>query len=123
VLVQGAVTLLLVLFGSAARGGFEAMVTYTAPVFWLTLLGTGAAVIVLRRRDPATPRPVRVPLYPLTPVVFCAAAAYMLYASVAHAGPGALLGVAVMLAGLPVLALARRAPAPARSRSPSSLTP
>ncbi|HEX3156968.1 MAG TPA: APC family permease [Gemmatimonadaceae bacterium] len=123
VLVQGAVTLLLVLFGSAARGGFEAMVTYTAPVFWLTLLGTGAAVIVLRRRDPATPRPVRVPLYPLIPVVFCAAAAYMLYASVAHAGPGALLGVAVMLAGLPVLALARRAPAPARSRSPSSLTP
>jgi APA family basic amino acid/polyamine antiporter len=106
-LFQGAVALLLVGFGALARSGFEAMVAYTAPVFWMILLGTGASLIALRRRDPDADRPFRVPLYPVTPLLFCAIAGYMLYSSVAYAGLGALLGVAVMLAGLPLLALAR----------------
>jgi amino acid transporter len=106
-LLQGAIALALVGFGALARSGFEAMVAYTAPVFWLILLGTGASLIALRRRDPAAERPFRVPLYPLTPLLFCAIAGYMLYSSVAYAGRGALLGLAVMLAGLPLLALGR----------------
>jgi basic amino acid/polyamine antiporter, APA family len=110
-LVQGAIALLLVGYATFGRGGFEGfeqMVAYTAPVFWLILLFTGIAVMVLRRREPATERPFRVPFYPLVPLLFCGFAAYMLYSSVAYAGRGALLGVAVMLAGLPVLALAGR---------------
>ncbi|MGH7580522.1 MAG: APC family permease [Gemmatimonadales bacterium] len=107
-LLQGGIALLLVGFGALARSGFEAMVAYTAPVFWLILLATGASVLVLRRREPSTDRPFRVPLYPIVPLLFCGIAAYMLYSSVAYAGRGALLGVAVMLAGLPVLALAGR---------------
>jgi amino acid transporter len=112
-LLQGAIALMLVGFGALARSGFEAMVAYTAPVFWLILLGTGASLLVLRQRDPATERPFRVPLYPLTPLLFCGIAGYMLHASVAYAGRGALLGVAVVLAGIPVLAFAR-------SRSPGT---
>jgi len=114
-LLQGAIALALVAFGALARSGFEAMVAYTAPVFWLILFGTGASLIALRRRDPAADRPFRVPLYPLTPLLFCAIAGYMLYSSVAYAGRGAFLGLAVMLAGLPLLALAgsrRTTPAP-----------
>jgi amino acid transporter len=107
-LLQGWIALVLVGFGAFARSGFEAMVAYTAPVFWLILLGTGASLLVLRRREPAADRPFRVPLYPVTPLLFCGIAAYMLYSSVAYAGRGALLGVAVTLAGLPVLALADR---------------
>jgi amino acid transporter len=107
-LLQGGIALLLVVFGAFARSGFEAMVAYTAPVFWLILLGTGASLIVFRRRDPTTDRPFRVPLYPIVPLLFCGIAAYMLYSSVAYAGRGALLGVGVMLAGLPVLAIAGR---------------
>jgi amino acid transporter len=106
-LLQGAIALMLVGFGALARSGFEAMVAYTAPVFWLILLGTGASLLVLRQRDPTTERPFRVPLYPLTPLLFCTIAGYMLHASVAYAGRGALLGVAVVLAGIPVLAFAR----------------
>ena len=98
----------MVAFGALARSGFEAMVAYTAPVFWLILLGTGASLLVLRRREPSVERPFRVPLYPVVPLLFCGIAAYMLYSSVVYAGRGALLGVAVMLAGLPVLALAGR---------------
>jgi APA family basic amino acid/polyamine antiporter len=112
-LLQGGIALLLVVFGAFARSGFEAMVAYTAPVFWLILFGTGVSLLVLRRREPSAERPFRVPLYPIVPLAFCGIAAYMLYSSVAYAGRGALLGVAVMLAGLPVLAFARRARAAA----------
>jgi amino acid transporter len=107
-LLQGGIALVLVGFGAFARSGFEAMVAYTAPVFWLILFATGASVLVLRRREPSVERPFRLPLYPLVPLLFCGIAAYMIYSSVAYAGRGALLGVAVLLAGLPVLALAGR---------------
>jgi amino acid transporter len=117
-LLQSVVALGLVGFGAVARSGFEAMVAYTAPVFWTILLGTGAAVIAMRRQDPDAERPFRVPLYPLTPLLFCAFAGYMLYSSLAYAGRGALLGLAVMLAGLPLLAISRsRRPSPAPSSS------
>jgi basic amino acid/polyamine antiporter, APA family len=116
-LLQGMVALVLIAFGAIARSGFEAMVAYTAPVFWLILLITGISLFVLRRRDPRAPRPFRVPLYPLTPALFCAASAYMLYSSLAFAGPGALLGLAVMVLGIPVFGLGRLRPA----SSPPSL--
>ena len=106
--VQGVIALALVLAGTLARGGFASMVEYTAPVFWLFFFLTGLALIVLRLREPEIPRPFRVPLYPVTPLLFCAACLYMLQASLAYTGAGALAGVAVLLAGVPVLLLARR---------------
>ncbi|HEU5322085.1 MAG TPA: APC family permease [Methylomirabilota bacterium] len=98
-LVQGAVCLALVLLGAATRKGFETMVEYTAPVFWLFFLLTGVALFVLRAREPGVPRPFRVPLFPLVPLVFCATCAYLLYASLAYTGVGALVGVAVLGVG------------------------
>lgn len=101
--VQGAIALLLVLVGALSRSGFETMVHYVSPVFWLFFLLTALSLFVLRRRAPAQPRPFRVPLYPLTPIVFSASCAYMLYSSLAYTGAGALLGVAVLAAGAPLL--------------------
>jgi amino acid transporter len=111
ILVQGTIALVLVAVGSASRSGFEAMVAYTAPVFWLFFLLTGVSLFVLRRRDRATPRPFRVPLYPVTPLVFCATCAYLLWSSVVYAGPGAVAGVVVLATGLvPLWLSSRRAP-------------
>jgi basic amino acid/polyamine antiporter, APA family len=112
-IVQAIISLILVAFGAGTRAGFETMVAYTAPVFWLTLMLMGVALFELRRREPDRERPFRVPLYPLTPLLFCLACAGMLYSSVAYAGRGALLGVAVMLAGLPLLLIGRSRGAPA----------
>ncbi len=102
-LVQGAIALGLVLLGTLTRSGFETMVDYTAPVFWFFLLLTALSLFILRQKEPTVDRPFRVPLYPLTPLLFCGTAAYMLYASLRYTGLGALVGVAVLLAGLPVL--------------------
>jgi amino acid transporter len=116
ILVQGGMALALVGAGSFSRAGFELMVAYTAPVFWLFLLLTGISLFVLRRRDAAAPRPFAVPLYPLTPLVFCAACAFLLWSSVAYAGPGAAAGLVVLATGLVPLWISRRG-APARRRA------
>jgi amino acid transporter len=107
--VQGALALALVFLGGFMREGFETMVEFTAPVFWLFFLLTGVSLLVLRRREPEVARPFAVPLYPITPLVFCATCAYLLYASLAHSGPGSIVGVAVVAAGALVLGLMGRA--------------
>jgi basic amino acid/polyamine antiporter, APA family len=106
-LVQGSIALLLVLLGAWARDGFVTMVEYTAPVFWFFFLLVGLSLFVLRTQEPERPRPFRVPLYPLTPLIFCVTCVYMLHSSLAYTGPGAVVGVGVLLAGVPMLFLAR----------------
>ena len=112
-LVQCALALALVGFGTVTRRGFTSMVDYTAPVFWFFLMMVGIAVFILRARGGGGSG-FRVPLYPLTPALFCLGAAYMLHASVAYTGIGALVGVAVVALGLPLWLLSGR-PLPARA--------
>jgi amino acid transporter len=104
-LFQGAIALMLVLFGTLARKGFVTMVEYTAPVFWCFFLLAGLSLFVLRIKDPEAARPFRVPFYPFTPLFFCMTCAYMLQSSVAYTGVGALVGVAVLLTGALLLLL------------------
>lgn len=113
-LVQGAVSLALVMLAATTPDGFETMVAYTAPAFWLFFLLTGLSLFVLRRQTPAAANPFRVPLYPLTPIVFCAMCAFMLWSSGSYAlskdpgSIGAQLGIGVLLLGVPLMFIARR---------------
>jgi amino acid transporter len=102
-LLQGCLAFVLVLLGTATRSGFEAMVEYTAPVFWFFFLLVGISIFVLRAREPFVLRPFRVPLYPLLPFLFCLVCLYMLQSSLAYTGKGALVGIGVLLAGVPLL--------------------
>jgi len=103
-----AVTLVLVALGTWTRSGFSTMVDFLSPVYWFFLTLSGAAVIVLRRRFPDVPRPFRVPFYPWLPLAFIATSAYMAYASVAFVHVGTIAGVAVLAAGLALLAVLER---------------
>lgn len=105
---QGAISIVLVLFGSVTRDGFEAMVAYTAPVFWFFMLLVAVSLYVFRWREPDRELPFRVPLFPATPAILAAACAWMLYSSVVYAGIGAAIGVIVLLAGSPLLLLRSR---------------
>lgn len=98
-LLQGAIAILLIGFGANRRNGFETMVNFTAPVFWFFFLCTGLSVMVLRFKKQDMPRPFKVPIYPVTPILFTGSCLYMLYASLTATGNGALLGVALLLAG------------------------
>ncbi len=108
-LLQAAITLALIVIAPLVfeEGGLEAMVAYTAPVFWFFFFLTGMSVLVLRWWDGDRDRPFRVPFHPLTPILFCGVCLYMLYSAIAYAGAGSLVGVAVVLAGVPVLAATR----------------
>ena len=108
--LQGCIAVVLILLAAADRHHFENVVAYISPAFWAFMLLTGLSLYVLRRREPDAPRPFRVPLYPLTPALLCASAAYLLYSSISYAGLGALVGLGVLLAGLPLLLFALRPP-------------
>jgi len=113
-LLQGAVALMLVLLASFTPDGFETMVAYTAPAFWLFFMLTGVSLFVLRRQQPLSGNPFRVPLYPLTPMLFIAMCAFMLWSSANYAmskdpgSVGAQLGIGVLLLGVPLALLARK---------------
>ena len=117
-LVQGVIALALVFAGSFAREGFRAMVEYTAPVFWFFFFLAGLSLIVLRYKEPQVERPFTVPLYPLTPLLFCAACLYMLQSSLTYAGAGAFAGVLVLLVGIPVLLFAQQREQRRENKSP-----
>ena len=112
-LLQGAITLVLVLAASFAPDGFTAMVAYTSPVFWTFFLLTALTLFLFRRKERELPA-FRVPLYPVIPLAFCVACLYMLYSSVNYVrfavefGVAVLAGVVIMLAGIPLYLLARK---------------
>ncbi|MGA9379367.1 MAG: amino acid permease [Phormidium sp.] len=102
-MVQGAIALFLVLLGTLTRKGFQTMVDYTAPVFWFFFLLTTVSLFILRWREPETLRPFKVPFYPITPIIFCLICGYLLYSSLAYTGVGALVSVAMVILGAPIL--------------------
>ncbi|MCU1726134.1 APC family permease [Pseudomonas sp. 7P_10.2_Bac1] len=107
-LAIGAVSLLLVLFGSFSQSGFNTMVEYLTPVYWLFLSLSTLALLILRHKYPDAPRPIKVPFYPVLPLLFFSLCLYMLYSSVVFVGYGALLGIAVLALGAVLLVLLGR---------------
>jgi APA family basic amino acid/polyamine antiporter len=106
-IVQGIIAIALILWGSTTRDGFEHMVAYTAPVFWLFMFLVAISIIVFRVREPGRELPFRVPLYPLPPLILAAACAWMCYSALVYAGWGSIMGVVVLVVGLPLILLRR----------------
>jgi APA family basic amino acid/polyamine antiporter len=105
--IQGSIASLLVLLGT-----FEQIISYALfiVVFFLGL--TVAGLFVLRSRRQAAESVILTPGYPATPLAFLLLVAIMLVLVAVRTPRGALLGVAVVSAGLPVYEILRR-------RSPS----
>ena len=118
-IIQAVISLALVAFGALQHDGFETMVEFTAPVFWAFLFLVGISLFVLRVRDrdaraidaqanagvAAAERPFRVPLFPLTPIVFCAACGYLFYSSVTYAASKNAVHVSLLVMAVGVMAL------------------
>jgi APA family basic amino acid/polyamine antiporter len=103
IMIQGAIASLLVLIGS-----FEQIISYAIFIVVLFLGLTVAGLFVLRPRQQAAESVFLTPGYPLTPIVFLVLVALMLVLVAMHNPRGALLGVVVVLTGLPVYELLRR---------------
>jgi basic amino acid/polyamine antiporter, APA family len=105
---QGVIALALVGAGAWSQQAISTMVDYTAPVFWFFLTLITLSLFVFRNRKEGLSGSYKVPVYPLPPLLFLAACIYMLYSSLAFTGIGALAGVSILAAGVPVWFIAGR---------------
>ncbi|MFK0222658.1 hypothetical protein ACIQWN_31265 [Streptomyces vinaceus] len=62
-------------------------------------------MFVFRRRESGGESHYRVPLHPVTPALFALSRLWVLCSSLLDAGRGSVVGVAVLLAGTPLLFL------------------
>lgn len=96
ILLQGAVTAVIALSGT-----FGQILSYVVSVDLIFFALTGAAVFVFRNRPDAITHSV-VPGYPFTTVLFVGSCVFVIAATVWNAPVNALIGYAMLLAGVPV---------------------
>ena len=102
---QGLIDQMLVFFGASPApwdnysGGFNTLIAASAPAFWLFFILTALSLFVLRWKDSDRERPFRVPLYPVTPALFCLASVFMLHSSVSYAKSLTWLAVLPLVTG------------------------
>jgi basic amino acid/polyamine antiporter, APA family len=102
--IQGVVCLAMIggiWLANGDKDMFDTAVALTAAVFWVFFCLTGIALFVLRRKDPDTPRPFRVPGYPVVPFIFCCSCAFMIVGTVLYDPEKSLIGVLILMVGLP----------------------
>ena len=92
----------------ALSGSFEQLLTYVVFIGWIFYALGAAAVIALRIKRPLAARPFRVPLYPLTPLLFVVAGSAIVINTVMAQPRDAAIGIAVVLAGAPAYLVWRR---------------
>ncbi len=114
ILAQGAWAVVLLLTGTYGQ-----LLDYVVFCDWIFFGLAVVALMVLRRRDAGAgvadpPGAFRVPGWPATPVLFIAASLYVVGGSVSSNPGNALLGLAILAAGVPVFWFWRRHAAPAR---------
>lgn len=85
----------------SVTGTFEQLYTYVVFGQWLFFGLTVAAVIVLRRTQPALERPYRTWGYPITPVLFVAAAAFIAINTLITQFWQSMAGLGIILLGVP----------------------
>lgn len=102
----------------ALSGTFDTLLTYVVFVSWIFYGLGGACVLVFRVREPDLPRPMKVPGYPFTPILFVLSALVIVVNTMIDNPQRALVGIAATLSALPIHAVwVRRA---RRSRLPAA---
>ena len=80
------------------RSAFAGAVVFAAWIFY----GLGAlSIFVYRRKHPEEPRPFRVPGYPVTPLLFVAAATALVLNTIVAQPVRAAIGITMVLSGVP----------------------
>jgi basic amino acid/polyamine antiporter, APA family len=92
----------------AATGTFDQLLTYVVFIGWIFYALAAASIFVYRRRLPEAVRPYRVPGYPLTPLLFIAAAAALALNTIATQPVRAGIGLGIVLVGAPAYLIWRQ---------------
>jgi len=100
---QGVWACILVLSGT-----FEQLITYVIFVSWLFYAMSAGAVFILRKKQPDRDRPYRAWGHPWTTTVFIAFSLFLVVNSVIQAPRESLIGLLIILSGLPAYAYWKR---------------
>ncbi len=100
----------------AMSGTFEELYTYVIFAMWIFSGAAIAGVILLRRRLPDLPRPYRVWGYPFLPLAFTVAALAIVVNTMVRKPLESFLGLAIVLAGIPLYFIWRRLDGRRRAR-------
>jgi APA family basic amino acid/polyamine antiporter len=92
----------------ALSNQYDELLGYAVFADWIFFALAGAALLVFRRKLPDAPRPQRVPLYPLTPLLFILAGLGIVVNTFITDWKNARIGAAIILLGIPVFFLWRR---------------
>jgi APA family basic amino acid/polyamine antiporter len=92
----------------AISGTFGQILSYVVSVDFIFFGLTGAALFVFRRRDPDQAVAFRAPLHPLTTILYVAACALVVVATVWNNPINSLIGYGILLAGVPAFLYWRR---------------
>jgi APA family basic amino acid/polyamine antiporter len=85
----------------AATGTFVQLLTYVVFAGWIFYALGAVSIFVYRRREPDAVRPFRTPGYPLTPLLFVAAAVLLVLNTIATQPARAGVGLALVATGVP----------------------
>jgi APA family basic amino acid/polyamine antiporter len=107
ILIQGAWSIVLTVSGT-----YEQLYTYVIFAGWIFYAFACLAVVVLRRREPQLARPYRVWGYPVLPVAFALAALLIVGNTLFRQPRESLIGLSLILAGLPIYWVWRRGKSP-----------
>ena len=88
-------------------GGFSQLFTYVIFGGWIFYALAVLSVIALRRKEPALPRPFRVPGYPAVPLLFAATALAIVVNTLIATPRESGIGLAFIALGIPVYWLQR----------------
>ena len=83
-------------------GSFDFLTDMLIFVMWLFSLLIFIGVFILRKKAPELPRPYKVPLYPIVPIIAILGAIFILGMTMMTQTKLALIGIGVTLIGIPV---------------------
>jgi len=89
-------------------GSFERLVIYSGTVLTVFSALAVGALLILRRKEPNLPRPYRTPLYPFVPGFFIVMSIVIIWNAVSERPLEAGLGLATVLAGMPLYVIWQR---------------
>jgi basic amino acid/polyamine antiporter, APA family len=92
----------------ALTGTYQQLLTYVIFAGWIFYGVGGACVFIYRRRNPGIKLPYSTPGYPITPILFVLAAAALVMNTIAADTRSALVGIGIVLTGVPAYLLWRR---------------
>jgi len=108
-------TLAAAILGTAAwsavlvlSGSFEQLLTYVVFMSWLWFALAALAIFAYRRRAPGAVRPFSTPGYPVTPLLFIAAALVIVVNTIVAQPMQSIVGLGLALLGVPAYFMWRR---------------